>query len=252
MQVKKGDTESLVDCLFKSTIAKKLVDSVLPFISEHMQEALDSQTSYIEVGSENQKKLKEAVSLHEKLRTIVEDLEMTIGFLRITNVGDNLVLFPFIEEEKEYYNYFIENYIIRLSSIPDSLAMLANHINEYGYFPCYGTTIVKDRRGVVNEMEKEIMQQLLDVSNSTRLRRHIKVHEGYVEHDHFKGVVFYADMFKRIGADFKGKELLVGLDHTKLDSNITSIEEDIKSVIEIVVRYLDILTPQLDKYIDEN
>lgn len=245
------ECETLIDFLYKSSFAQKMVKDIAPVILEHTRVILDSKQKIEEIETDNQKKLKGALYLHERIRTVIEDIQKTIGFLRIENKSEITTLFPFLNDDKEYYNYFLENFIIRIASIPDSLAILANHINEYGYSPCYGTTIVKNKKNNVDTQEKIIMQKLLDSSSSIREKRHKKVHEGEVKHDYLDSIVFYNNLFNLIGADFEGKELLIEHDSKLLTESINSIEEETKSIIEIVVEYLNILAPKIDKWIDK-
>lgn len=243
------ERQNLVSILYESSFAQRMANDIAPIILEHTRIILDTKQEIKDVETINQKNLKEAFYLHEKIRTVVEDIQKTIGFLRIDNKNKITELFPFLDDEKEYYNYFLENFIIRIASIPDSLAMLANHINEYGYFPCYGTTVVKNKKNNIDTQEQTVMQKLLDMSSKIREKRHKKVHEGEVKHEYFDNIVFYNNLFDLIGADFEGKELLIEYDNDLLNKSIDSIEDEAKSIIKIVVEYLNILAPKIDKWI---
>lgn len=247
-KLEKKEQETLTDCLFKSTLGLKIVEAVLPFVSKHMEEALNTKADYNTLGTDNEKKLKETVYLHGKLGTVIKDVEKTIGFLRLKDRKIIKEYYPLLEDDRDYYNYFFENYLIRVASIPDALGILANHINEWGYKHCYGTIVVQDSKNKVSQDEKNVMSRLLEKIEVIRKKRHKKVHEGETDIDYLSDVAFWGDMIK---ADFKGKDLLEKWADSQVNEEISIIESEMTQIIAIVVEFLDLLTPKIEKWIDK-
>lgn len=92
------------------------------------------------------------------------------------------------------------------------------------------------------------MTKLLDKIETIRKKRHKKVHEGETDIDYLSGIAFWGDILKE---DFKGKDLLEKWADKQVNEEIDSVEKEMTEIITIVVEYLDILAPKIDKWIDK-
>jgi NDP-sugar pyrophosphorylase family protein len=79
--------------------------------------------SYNLIGTSNEIKLKRISKYFGFLIAVFEDLELVLGFLRVKERGKFNVIFPELENNKQYYVYHLENYIIRINTVSD-LAIL--------------------------------------------------------------------------------------------------------------------------------
>lgn len=180
-----NEEKTFSDILFKSTLAVKLISLVKPIVSSHLEQCLaDKSLNYDELGNEHEKMLKKAIAIYANLGTVVSDLEKVVVFLKLDKEKVSQT-YPDLSLE-EYYNYHLENYVIRINSLPDILAQLGNTICNWGIpkKKCYGTTI-PDSTKVTNEDIKNKMQLLLSKISSIRTIRNEKIHTGDAEIGYF-------------------------------------------------------------------
>ena len=222
--------------LYTSTLSVKLIQLVKPIVSSHLEQYLaDKSLNYDELGDENEKKLKKSMTIYANLGTVVSDLEKVVVFLRLDKEKASQT-YPNLSLE-EYYNYHLENYVIRLNSIPDILAQLGNTICNWGIpnKKCYGT-VIPDSSKVPNEDIKNNMALLLSKISSIRTIRNEKIHKGDTEIAYFDKALCW-DMLPQLGIHLT--PLLEEYSKGKRIEAIDLICNEIIDVITIVVNILN-------------
>ncbi len=232
-----NEEKTFSDILFKSTLAVKLISLVKPIVSSHLEQCLaDKSLNYDELGNEHEKKLKKAIAIYANLGTVVSDLEKVVVFLKLDKEKVSQT-YPDLSLE-EYYNYHLENYVIRINSLPDILAQLGNTICNWGIpkKKCYGTTI-PDSTKVTNEDIKNKMQLLLSKISSIRTIRNEKIHTGDAEIGYFDKSLCW-DTLPTLGIPLS--PLLEEYSKGKKVEAIDLICDEVVEVINIVAEILNI------------
>lgn len=222
--------------LYSSDLATNLIELVRPILVAHLEQCkADKNLNYDNLGNDREKSLKKALTIYFNLGTTISDLEKVIVFLNldkdeVSKVYPNLSL-------EGYYNYHLENYVIRLNIIPDVLAKLGNVICQWGIPErnCYGTFIPNSPR-IADENIKEKMTLLLSRISSTRLIRNKKVHTGYAEIDYL-GRSLCWDILPTLGIPLT--PILKEYSNKKKNEEINLICNEITDILEVVVDILN-------------
>lgn len=228
--------------LYTSTLSVKLIQLVKPIVSSHLKQCLaDKSLNYDELGDEHEKMLKKSMTIYANLGTVVSDLEKVVVFLRLDKEKVSQT-YPNLSLE-DYYNYHLENYVIRLNSIPDILAQLGNTICNWGISnkKCYGT-VIPDSGKVTNEDIKNKMKLLLSKISSIKTIRNEKIHTGDAEIGYFDKALCW-DMLPKLGIPLT--PLLEEYSKGKRVEAIDLICNEIINVITIVADILNIYTTYL-------
>lgn len=237
METQEGN--SFVDRLYSSTLQMKLVNLAKPIVADHIHKCIEDKTlNYSELGNDGEKKIKNAIAVFTNLQTVIEDLDKVIYFLSMTK-EDAQKIYPSISLE-DYYNYHLENYVIRVNSIPDVLAGLGNLICGWGINSksCYGTSIPNSPQ-IANQDIKDKMSSLLSRTHSIRNIRNKKVHSGSAEIDYFEQATVW-DSLKSIGITLT-PELEQYSKEKKIEA-IEVIKSEINGVLDDVIALLDIMS----------
>ena len=228
--------------LYTSTLSVKLIQLVKPIVSSHLEQCLaDKSLNYDELGDLHDKMLIKSMTIYANLGTVVSDLEKVVVFLRLDKEKVSQT-YPNLSLE-DYYNYHLENYVIRLNSIPDILAQLGNTICKWGISnkKCYGT-VIPDSSKVTNEDIKNKMKLLLSKISSIKTIRNEKIHTGDAEIGYFDKALCW-DMLPKLGIPLT--PLLEEYSKGKRVEAIDLICNEIIDVITIVVDILNIYTTYL-------
>lgn len=237
-----NEEKTFSDILFESTLSSKLITLVKPIVCLHLEQCLaDKSLNYGELGDEHEKMLKKSMTIYTNLGTVVSDLEKVVLFLRLDKEKVSQT-YPNLSLE-DYYNYHLENYVIRLNSIPDILAQLGNTICNWGIpdKKCYGTVIPNSTK-VLNEDIKNKMTLLLSKISSIRTIRNEKIHTGDTEIGYFDKALCW-DMLPKLGISLT--PLLEEYSKGQKVEAIDLIRNEIIGVITIVVDVLNIYATYL-------
>ena len=119
------------DILFKSTLAVRLINLVKPIVSSHLEQCLaDKSLNYDELGDEHEKNAQKGNCHICQSWNSCFRFRKSCCFLRLDKEKVSQI-YPDLSLE-EYYNYHLENYVIRINSLPDILAQLGNTICNWG------------------------------------------------------------------------------------------------------------------------
>lgn len=237
-----NEEKTFSDILFESTLAPKLITLVKPIVCSHLEQCLaDKSLNYDELGDEHEIMLKKSITIYTNLGTVVSDLEKVVVFLRLDKEKVSQT-YPNLSLE-DYYNYHLENYVIRLNSIPDILAQLGNTICNWGIpnKKCYGT-VIPDSSKVPNEDIKNKMKLLLSKISSIKTIRNEKIHTGDAEIGYFDKALCW-DTLPKLGISLT--PLLEEYTKGKRVEAIDLICDEIIGVITIVVDVLNIYATYL-------
>lgn len=231
------------DHLFSSKFPGKLVVLAKPIVADHIKKVTQNNSlKYDELGDDREKLLKNAISVFSNLQKVVEDLDLVIYFLSL-NRDDIKKAHPSISIE-DYYNYHLENYIIRVNSIPDVLAGLGNIVCRWGIRTksCYGTTI-PNSSNVTNQDIKDKMESLLSKTESIRNIRNKKIHSGNADIAYFDKATLW-DSFETIGIT-----LTPELKQLSEDNRVEAIEvikSEVRGVLDDVVEFMNIISSDIN------
>lgn len=232
----KEEKRSFSEQLFSSDLAVNLVTLAKPIVAEHMKQCLANKSlKYEDLGDAHEQKIKRAVKNYINLGVVVEDLEKVITFLELDKKSVTEI-YPNLGTD-EYYNYHLENYVIRLNSIPDILAQLGNVICQWGIYEkeCYGTSIPNNAK-VTDNYIKTNFSTLLSKISSIRSIRNKKIHTGNADIDYF-GEALCWDMFTKLGIQLD--PLIEEYSNKKKEEAIQGICNEIEEVLKIVVNILN-------------
>jgi hypothetical protein len=105
---------TLSDKITENKFAKQLIGVTADITSSHVKFSLQNRSlNYDELGTDNEKLIKKTFDYYYNLTVNVKDLEMVIAFLEIEDRNKIRKVYPKIEKQKDYYNYHVENFIIR-------------------------------------------------------------------------------------------------------------------------------------------
>lgn len=236
------EEKTFADNLHSSKLSPKLVNLAKPIVANHMKQCLeDKSLKYHVIGTEREKCIKKAVECFANLQTIIEDLETVILFLK-TDKNDIYKLYPSLTTE-DFYNYHLENYIIRINSIPDALAKLGNAICNLKIRKkdCTAFFLLRHKFIKKNNAIKKAMVQLIDKISKIKKMRNAKVHEGSTDIDYFKSVTCL-DYINQLGM---ADPLIEEYAQKKKNEVIDSMQNEINDIIKLTVDFLDCLEPFL-------
>lgn len=236
MDIKKEERTSFTEQLYSSDLAEKLVTLAKPIVAKHMKLCLADKTlKYEELGNAYEQRIKQALEVFGNLGIVVSDLEKVITFLeldknRIVETYSNL-------EIEEYYNYHLENYVIRLNTIPDILAQLGNIICQWGISDkhCYGTSISSNDKITDNDIKNNFSLLCTEIS-SIRSIRNKKVHTGKAEIDYL-GKALCWEIFPKLGIPLD--PIIEEYAKEQKNEAVQNICDEINTVLKIIVDILN-------------
>lgn len=243
--------EELSSQVAECTWSRNLLSVAVPIASKHLRDALESKIDYDLLGTNTEKEIKNILYLYDKLITVIMDIEKTLYFISTPPI-DNIETNPFLHSTKEFYKYYLENYLIRISSIPDVLAILANDICKWGIAAkrCYGTTIAfNTKEEVVGREVKSAMNDILTKINAIRTKRNEIIHAGDTEIEYFSNIVFWNDFQSKLG--LKGEDLLEEWTEAEVKSEVEKMLIEMKDIVTLVVNFLNLLTPKTNHLIEK-
>lgn len=231
------------DYLYSSKLPIQLTTLARPIIASHLEQISENKSlNYDDLGDDREKRIKKAISVFTNLQIVVEDLDKVIYFLSMPKL-DVQKLYPLISVE-DYYNYHLENYVIRVNSIPDVLAGLGNLICQWGIKDkkCYGTSI-PDSPQIDDQRIKEIMNSLLSKTNSIRSIRNKKMHAGSADITYFERATLW-DAIESIGISLTSE--LEELSREKKIEAVKLIKSEIYGVLDDVIDFMDVISSDLN------
>lgn len=201
----------------------ELIEKVKPFIGKTSADRNDAE-----------KRLWNILTRTNNVNAILDSLDVVFKYLKVENRDEVLKIFE-IDSSKNYFKYHMENYIIRITSLPDALAWLTNIVLNLGYTKnLYGTTI--KNLATCPQSLKTKMDVLLTRIEEIRKSRHIKIHEGEVKLPYFSDIVFFGELSVEVS------DLLRHFTEEGVEKQISSLTKELNEVRLLVGDYMDELT----------
>jgi len=221
------------------------------FFKEHFDAAMASEDiNYETYGSPKQVKLKLIVQLSSRISMVLEDLDRTFIFL---SKDRKLITehYPELDTQKEYYDYHLENFYIRLATLLDIIGKLGNEV--------YGLGLLKDKvsahvfkdKAKSKGFEKisQITGDLITKIDEYRQARHSKLHTGESEFKIFRKIVIWEDIMKIIDSDVD--PLLSDCTDKEIKQQLTELKEFTIEVIKLIERFMDEAAIKLEEFIKD-
>lgn len=204
----------------------EIINKVKPFMVKASKDRDDSE-----------KRLWEILIRTTNVNSVLSSLEVVLLYLKVKN-RDEILKKLEIDSSKEYFKYHMENYIIRISSLPDALAWLTNAVLQLGYTKnLYGTTI-KTLAACPQSLRTK-MDTLLQRIEDIRKIRHIKIHEGEVDMPYFSDIVFFSEL------QIEVPDLLINFTEEEINKQISTLTKELDEVGLLVSDYMDELTQSI-------
>lgn len=243
--------EELSNKVAECSWSRRLLVIAQQIVSKHLKVALENNCDYDLLGTDTEKEIKNVLYLFDKLITVINDIEKTL-YLIGKAPYDTIEANSIFKSSKDLYKYYLENYIIRIGSIPDVLAILANDICKWGIDAkkCYGTTIAYNTKdALVGKDVKLAMIDLLTKIIDVRAKRNEKIHLGDTDIKYFSNIVFWNDYLSKFG--LKGEKHLDDLTFEKVELEIEKMINEMNEIIRLVVVFLNLLAPKIDDLIEK-
>jgi len=227
-----------------SKFAFEHINIIAPIISSHfdiylklLEKDSAENIDFSQIGTPNEIKLKKVSHYYGLISTVIEDLERVLIFLRFKDRNILLSIFPGLSEEKEYYKYHFENYMIRVNTISDLVGKLGNILYNTGLGDkCNGYNF-KEKIKPTNLKSAKLVENLLKITFEIKQKRHKKIHKGETDISNLSGVVFWNDILKI--SNKKASESLEELTDESLNNKIDELEMEIIDIIKAVNQFLD-------------
>jgi hypothetical protein len=195
-----------------------------------------SNVDYYNTGTEAEIKLLQMAALHSGLISVLDDLELTLLFIKNHNRQKLKEMFPGIVDQESYFKYFYENYYIRIATIPDVLGKLGIKVYGLNIKERYsnGKSFIKDHH-VKDEPVALILSNIMLLINDLIARRHSKVHSGIADCI-FEGFAFMEDY------NFLTEEQKAPFNDwtdKDIESELTKMNDLLESVTFLIVDFLN-------------
>ncbi|WP_066835268.1 Cthe_2314 family HEPN domain-containing protein [Rufibacter ruber] len=226
-----------------------LAKALLTFVPRQFEEALkDSSLEYEKMGTYKERKLKTILHYFTNFYTVLQDLELTLLFLRKERA---LILehYSAIESQKTYYNYHFENYFIRLVTLGDIVARLGSTV--------YGLNIDLKKLSIYNfkdKIKKEgyydiavITDKLIQSLDKLKKERNNKLHSGKADIDLLSGTVIWEDYNKIIGSLTTSS--LKNYTDMQVKKAIKNLHKESIAILDIIKELLEKSTDKLNEII---
>ncbi len=241
---------TLSDKITESNFAKELIGVTGSITSSHLKLYLqDRSLNYDELGTEQEKIIKQIFNYYYNLTVSVKDLEMVITFLELEDRNLISSLYPQIESQKDYYNYHVENFIIRIISIADIIGKIGNVVFQTGIDDkrCNGYTF-KDKIKITEALLSSKIEALLEHTKSIKKKRHKLLHEGDKDFTYFYSVVIFEDFTRDMDSDkaISRKRLT----EEALKREIKTIKKEINDTVDMIVKILELMSGKLVETIE--
>lgn len=228
-----------------------LITAVQKFIMEHMDAALKSKdVDYETYGSPKQVKLKLIVQLAGRISTVLGDLDRTFIFLAKDRklINDH---YTTLETQKEYYDYHLENFYIRLATLLDVIGKLGNEVYDLGLKKDKISAYVFKDKAKSEGFEKisQITGELIEKIDEYRKARHSKLHTGESEFKIFRKIVIWEDLMKMI--DSEVDPILTEYTDEEIKKQLEELKDFTVEVIQLIENFMDEASMKLEKYISE-
>lgn len=199
--------------------------------------------------SEDEKRFEIVAEHFFSYLNVIQDLQKVIDFLKI--IPDHILeYFPFLQNREEYYKYHYENYVLRMSTIPDLIGKLGNAIynlqieekncNAFKFKTKYSKLPDCDKR-IVNSIE-----QILLFTENIREERHLKIHAGKTNTARLTNLnqqLLLTKVFE-YDNDFEFKENFV----KNISIEISELENQIIKLLEICNSFFEISSESILNY----
>ena len=236
---------TLSDKITESNFAKQLIGVTADITSSHVKLSLQNRSlNYDELGTDNEKLIKKTFNYYYNLTVSVKDLEMVIAFLEIEDRNKIRKVYPKIEKQKDYYNYHVENFIIRIISIADIIGKIGHVVFQTGIEDkrCNGYTFKDKIKNTVALLSSKI-EALLEHTKSIKEKRHKMLHEGDKDFTYFYSVVVFEDFTRDMDSD--EAILRKGLTEEALKREIKTIKKEINNSVDMIVEILELMSGKL-------
>lgn len=236
---------TLSDKITENKFAKQLIGVTADITSSHVKLSLQNRSlNYDELGTDNEKLIKKTFDYYYNLTVNVKDLEMVIAFLEIEDRNKIRKVYPKIEKQKDYYNYHVENFIIRIISIADIIGKIGHVVFQTGIKDkrCNGYTF-KDKIKNTEALLSSKIEALLEHTKSIKEKRHKLLHEGDKDFTYFYSVVVFEDFTRDMGSN--EAILRKGLTEEALKREIKTIKKEINDTVDMIVEILELMSGKL-------
>ena len=230
---------------------KVLVIEVQKFFKEHFEAAMGGKgIDYETYGSPKQVKLKLIVQLSGRISTVLDDLDRTFIFL----AKDRKLItehYTDLETQEEYYDYHLENFYIRLSTLLDVIGKLGNEVYDLGLIKDKVSAFVfKDKAKSEGFVKiSQITGDLIEKIDEYRQARHSKLHTGESEFKIFRRIVIWEDLMKMIDSDVD--PILSDYTDEEIKQQLTELKEFTIEVIQLIEFFMDEAASKLEEFINE-
>lgn len=241
---------TLSDKITENKFAKHLIGVTADITSSHVKLSLQNRSlNYDELGTANEKLIKKTFDYYYNLTVNVKDLEMVIAFLDIEDRNKIRKIYPKIEKQKDYYNYHVENFIIRIISIPDIIGKIGHVVFQTGIEDkhCNGYTF-KDKIKNTEALLSSKIETILDYTKSIKGKRHKLLHEGDKDFTYFYSVVIFEDFTRDMGSN--EAILRKGLTEEALKREINIIKKELSDTVDMIVEILELMSDKLVETIE--
>lgn len=239
--------ETFRDIFLKGEFIEVYIKNLAPVISAYFSRALKTKgyDLFLE-DDDREQKIKKVFNCFNQLTNVIDDLETTLIFIKISDHDKISKTFPEFEDTKTYYNYFIENYIIRINSLSDVLGKLLNLL----YMTEMERPNLHSFRNKIQNEYPELNAMIIAFSERikvTKDKRHEKLHEGSTEFEYLKSIVFWNDL--HIITKVETPEILKQATQEDLCQMAKNISQEIQEYVILVRDILNISTTKLKEYL---
>lgn len=237
--------QTFSNLISSSELGKKLVLLSMPIVAEHLKMCLeDRKLDFNSIGNPRERLIRQSVSAYYNLISVASDLDKVIYFLSMERTHI-LANYPQISI-KDYYNYHLQNYLIRINSVPDILVFIGNIICKWGLkrrnCNIYGLT---GRRNRKKKIDRDILKKIQFISSNIKEiknKRNSIIHQGYAEIHYFDNSLCW-EICPDLGIDLTD-DMKEYIENNKVKA-INVIKKEIYDILNPTVDILNIYNKKL-------
>ena len=244
------EKETFSDRLCSSNFSQNLLKAYRPVLLKRLKLVKEGHRDYISLLTEKENKVRLISEQFANLRTVVGDIEKVFIFLRYQGSLPLKGLYPLLEEEKMYYAYHLENYLIRVCMLPDVLVAIGNCVNSWGLpLLSYGTTLLNPKKNKkVEQGAIDLIKKLIDRIKDVKDLRNQKLHIGKVDVSCLIDIVWWGDINI---PGLERNELLEEFAEDEKNRQLEDLEQEVFEVIDIVNDFLDLMAEKVNDLLEQ-